>query len=130
MECDFIHSKIEKKSKHVPVYTPEGWAQVIRYSRRNPTPFAVSTLVFDDFYDFKKLSENTAPQHVPWRKVCWLHYEKSNPKKIFYKTSFQYEGLIEVALKQARGRPKTNSVLQKVYTDELPISKLKFNNHV
>jgi hypothetical protein len=26
MECDSIHSKIERKSKYVPVYVPEGWA--------------------------------------------------------------------------------------------------------
>ncbi|KAJ8866869.1 hypothetical protein PR048_032731 [Dryococelus australis] len=29
MECDSMHSKIEKKSKNVPVYVPEGWAQII-----------------------------------------------------------------------------------------------------
>ena len=39
MECDSIHSNIEKKSKNIPVYIPEGWTQVIRTARKNPSPF-------------------------------------------------------------------------------------------
>lgn len=52
MECDSIHSKIKQKSKNVPVYVPEGWAQLIRDSRRNPAPYKVHTMSFVDFYDY------------------------------------------------------------------------------
>lgn len=30
MECNSIHSKIEQKSKYVPVYTPTVWVQFIK----------------------------------------------------------------------------------------------------
>lgn len=58
MECDSIHFKIEKKAKYVPVYTLEGWAQVIRDSRITPRPFVVKTMMFDDFFDFKSITVN------------------------------------------------------------------------
>ena len=58
MECDSIHPKIEQKSKHVPVYIPEDSAQLIRDSRRNPAPYKVHTMMFDDFYDYKTFSES------------------------------------------------------------------------
>ncbi|XP_050295978.1 uncharacterized protein LOC126735906 isoform X2 [Anthonomus grandis grandis] len=39
MECDCIHSKVERKAKYVPVYTPDGWAQLIRDARVSPEAF-------------------------------------------------------------------------------------------
>lgn len=69
IECDSIHSKIEQKSKHMPVYVPEGWAQVITCARLNPKLFQVETLLFSDFYDFKQLANDVIPK-IPWRKVC------------------------------------------------------------
>ncbi|KAJ2945262.1 hypothetical protein O0L34_g9336 [Tuta absoluta] len=48
MECDYIHSKIEQKSKN----TPDGWAQLIRMARRNPSPFKVYTVMHDEFLNF------------------------------------------------------------------------------
>jgi hypothetical protein len=53
MECDSIHSKIEKTSTYVPVYVPQGWAQIIRSCRKNPRPFVVCTMLNDDFLNFK-----------------------------------------------------------------------------
>jgi hypothetical protein len=53
MECDSIHSKIEKKSKYVLVYAPDGWEQIIRSCRKNPRPFVVCIMLNDDFLDFK-----------------------------------------------------------------------------
>ncbi|XP_074035227.1 uncharacterized protein [Leptinotarsa decemlineata] len=111
MECDSIHSKIEVKSKNVPVYVPEGWAQLIRDSRRNPAPYKVHTMTFDDFYDYKTLSENIiAKNKFPIQTICWLHYDKKYPDKIFYKTSFDQEEFTEVAVKKTRGRPKSLSL--------------------
>ena len=52
MGCDSIHSKVERKAKCVPVYVPEGWAQIIRGARLKPTPITVHTMQFSDFYDF------------------------------------------------------------------------------
>lgn len=121
MECDSIHSKIERKSKYIPVYTPESWAQIIRSARNNPFPFEVNMLTFDDFINFKLVSSNVTT-NIPWRRVCWLRYEKDSPYTIFYKTDFQ--GDFQTAeIRGKRGR-KVES-LQKVYSACMPISNAK-----
>lgn len=61
MECDSIHSKIEQKSKNTPVYTPDGWAQIIRVARTNPSPFNVITLLHDDFMNYNPSQFQLAP---------------------------------------------------------------------
>ena len=127
MECDSIHSKIEKKSKNIPVYSPEGWAQIIRTARNNPFPFVVKTMQFDDFYDFKSLAKETDSRKIPWRNVCWLQYRKSDPFKIFYKNSFKEKQFIEINLNKRRGRPK-KLFLPKAYSEKLSISEPKLKD--
>lgn len=131
MECDSIHSKVEKKSKHVPVYTPECWAQVIRDSRMSPQPFVVKTMMFDDFMDFKTFSmESFNFSQIPWRKVCSLRYIKGYQSKVFYKTDFAGE-FTEVDCSKSirnRGRPKQKITLEKAYKDTLPISEAKWKD--
>lgn len=128
MECDSIHSKIEKKAKHVPVYTPEGWDQLIRDSRQNPKPFNVKRMLFDDFYDFSAFSQTIMPKNIPWRKVCSLRYIKSNSSKVFYKTSFDQDVFTEVPLKRNRGRPCSEFQVQKAYKAQLEISDAKLKD--
>lgn len=121
MECDSIHSKIEKKSKFVPVYTPEGWAQIIRSARSNPFPFEVKTMMFDDFLDFK-LAATVTNLNIPWRKVCWLQYRKNAPDTLFYKTNFEEDFIIR---KISNKRKRTDGQLQKAYIKCLAISSAK-----
>ncbi|CAG9823943.1 unnamed protein product [Phaedon cochleariae] len=129
MECDSIHSKIEKKSKYVPVYTPEGWAQLIRDARITPCPFAVKSLTFDDFSDFKGFSNNNSFNfnNIPWRKLCCLRYIKENNFiNVMYKVDFTND-FIRVDCKKTRGRPK-QADLKKAYQNELPISEAKWKD--
>ncbi|KAF6212705.1 hypothetical protein GE061_013231 [Apolygus lucorum] len=106
MECDSIHSKIESASKNIPVYVPEGWAQVIRGCRRNPRPFEVHSVRHDEFLQF----ECSAPK-LPIQSVCWLHYQKNKPHSVFYKKSFLDEDFIErsVLPEQPREQPAKES---------------------
>lgn len=128
MECDSIHSKIEKKAKFVPVYTPEGWAQIIRSARMNPRPFQVNNLTFEDFYDFKTLcAEFYNMSKIPWRRICWLCYKKEEQLKIYCKTNYNEEFIEIKCSKTYRGRPK-NVSLKTAYNSELPISKAKFGD--
>ncbi|KAJ8871297.1 hypothetical protein PR048_027605 [Dryococelus australis] len=80
MECYLIHSKIEKKFNNVPIYVPEGWAQIIRTSRNNHRPLVVRTILNDDFLDFKTNSKRIPK--IPTRSTCWLHYE-AKPQLLF-----------------------------------------------
>lgn len=122
MECDSIHSKIEKKSKYTPVYTPDGWAQIIHTARSSPSPFQVNMLTYDDFYDFKLLSSKVNLKNLPWHKICWLQYRKISPTKFFYKTCFKSE-FLEMDIKIKKGRQ--SSELKKAYMTELTISTPK-----
>ncbi|CAG9773225.1 unnamed protein product [Ceutorhynchus assimilis] len=126
MECDSIHSKIEQKAKHVPVYIPEGWAQGIRDARMKPRPFEVKSRSFDDFYDFKEYTaQNFDMSKIPWRKICWIRYLKSDKTEVFYKIGFDQEFQEVNCKKKFRGRPKTVE-LKKAYECELPIAKPKY----
>lgn len=130
MECDSIHSKIEKKAKYVPVYTPEGWAQLIRDARIIPCPFTVKSLTFDDFLDFKGFSNNMNSfnfNNIPWKKLCCLRYIKENNCiKVFYKIEFT-DDFIGVDCKKTRGRQK-QAQLKKAYQNDLPISQAKWKD--
>ncbi|XP_050315051.1 uncharacterized protein LOC126749406 isoform X2 [Anthonomus grandis grandis] len=122
MECDSIQSKIERKAKHVPVYTPDCWAQVIRDSRISPQPFVVKNFMFDDFLDFKTFSVDSYYfSKIPWRNVCFLHYEKGEPSKISYRTNFAEEYKHVDCCKPIgnRGRPK-QSLLHRAYQEIYP----------
>lgn len=125
MECDSIHSKIERKAKYVPVYTPDGWAQLIRGARVSPEPFDVKNILFDEFFDFKGFSSSSLNFKIPWRSVCWLRYLKDEPSKLYYKTSFS-EDFAEVDCRKIRnrGRPIT-PIVKKAFSSELPISEAK-----
>lgn len=123
MECDSIHSKIEKKSKHVPVYVPEGWAQIIRMARNKPFPFVVRKMTFDDFLNFKLFCSNL--KTVPWRQVCCLEFRKTNPFSVFFKKEFDQE-FTEANLK-TKGRP-SKPVIPKAYSKPIPIAPAKLKD--
>lgn len=127
MECDSIHSKIEGKAKYVPVYSAEGWTQIIRSARTRPRPFVVKNLTYQDFFDFKAFGTHSFNMNqIPWRKVCWLRYVKDEPTKIFFKTSYTDEKFKEANCSK-KGRPK-KVTLNKPYNSELPISNAKFHD--
>ncbi|XP_057665824.1 uncharacterized protein LOC130899701 [Diorhabda carinulata] len=129
MECDSIHGKIEQKSKNIPIYTPEGWAQVIRTARSNPRPYDVTYLLHDDFIDFnqskKSVFQDESGQKLKFRNAVWLHYEKSAPETIFFKNSYNGTSYTKCTLKKLRGRPVIISEPAKLYSSRIPISNAK-----
>ena len=110
----------------VPVYTPDGWVQLIRVARVSPEPFNVKNMLFDDFFDFKAFSSSSFLSfNIPWKRICWLLYLKEHPSKLNYKTDFS-EDFAEIDCRKTknRGRP-TTALLNKAYATELPISEAK-----
>ncbi|KAF9406913.1 hypothetical protein HW555_012891, partial [Spodoptera exigua] len=113
MECDSIHSKIEQKCKNSAVYTPDGWIQVMRLARTNPRPFNVNVLVHEEFLDFN-------PNQCQFAE----EYRKNSPKSIFIKTDYNDDSFKELKIKPKRGKTAL-LVLAPIYTERIPISKLK-----
>lgn len=122
--------KLRKKAKHVPVYTHEDWAQLIRDSRTTPRPFIVKNVMFNDFWDFKMTAGNFNFSKMPWRRVCGLHYIKGpHSNKVFYKTDYAEEFIEADCSKsvKSRGRLK-QALLRKIYENSLPINGAKWKD--
>ncbi|KAH9634816.1 hypothetical protein HF086_012230 [Spodoptera exigua] len=131
MECDSIHSKIETKAKNVPVYTPDGWAQLVRLARTNPKPFNVTTLTHDDFKDFgarnQYLSKISNGRKLGIHDAVWLQYRKEDPDKIFIKDTYDKNiPFQEIHLKKKRGKTVVYPV--SAYSQRLKISSQKKND--
>ncbi|CAH0698686.1 unnamed protein product [Spodoptera exigua] len=131
MECDSIHSKIETKAKNVPVYTPDGWAQLVRLARTNPKPFNVTTLTHDDFKDFgarnQYLSKILNGRKLGIHNAVWLQYRKEDPDKIFIKDTYDKNiPFQEIHLKKKRGKTVVYPV--SAYSQRLKISSQKKND--
>ena len=53
MECDSMHSVIEKATKKAAIYMPSEWVTAAKLARKNPEPYHVKRLSFSDFLNFK-----------------------------------------------------------------------------
>ncbi|XP_063538077.1 uncharacterized protein LOC134747381 [Cydia strobilella] len=153
MECDSVHSKIEQKAKKIPIYTPDGWIQVMRTARMNPRPFKVNIMGHEEFLNFnsnevkfaveatkrprKKKSnksneaEENASQDETEKKektnfsnAVWIQYRKESPKSIFIKTDYNETQFTELKLKPKRGKSAA-IVPARAYATKIPISKAK-----
>lgn len=57
MECDSMHSVIERKKKNLTIYSPLDWANIILFAKKN-NPYTVQTVTFEDFLDLKRLKKD------------------------------------------------------------------------
>ena len=93
MECDSMHSVIEKATKKAAIYVPSEWVTAAKLTRKNPEPYHVKRLSFPDFLNFKEQRQQRFPRNikdcygklVKWKSVRWLRYNKTNPDCIFFK---------------------------------------------
>ncbi|CAG4973871.1 unnamed protein product [Colias eurytheme] len=69
MECDNMHSTIERASEYAKIYTPDDWQNVIRLARKD-NPYNVQVLEEEerfrynehtDFLDFKAIGNHIFP---------------------------------------------------------------------
>lgn len=52
MECDSVHSRIEKEMKGRDVYIPHDYIRFTKDARKYPFPYVARKMVFSDFKDF------------------------------------------------------------------------------
>lgn len=57
MECDSMHSVIERRNKNLTIYSPLDWSNIIRLAKR-ADPYTVKTVIFEEFLDLKKLKKD------------------------------------------------------------------------
>lgn len=92
MECDSVHSFIERKKKNKELYVPADFVRIIKEARMNPEPFKVIYVDHTFLKDFSKInfyksirpgSKTGDPQ------VTDLTCLKYDPTGVYYKLEYQ-----------------------------------------
>lgn len=147
MECDSMHSSIEKAKKYTSVYTVNDWLNIFKYARSsrhrsNAQPYEVIELEYNEFYDLAALSNaylqntgiNTSGEKVNWLKIKTLRYDKDYPNHLLYRYDYTDEfckiniKLVKRSTARTEFISKEADQLKKAYTSMLPISKAKYND--
>lgn len=140
MECDSMHSTIERARKNLKIYTPEEYAVLMGAARKNPRPYVVNQLKFSDFYNLhdltqrimknRKLDENKKP--VQWLLIKWFRFQKGVENKVWFKYNVEDADFHCLIINQKWIRSKCTTVpityrtLEKTaYSECLPISVAK-----
>lgn len=77
-----------------------GLGEIITCARTKPNPMDIQRMLYDNFYDFKPVA-NDILSKIPWRKICWIRYEKNSPN-ILYKTILDYSDFVQSSLKRKK----------------------------
>ena len=123
MECDAMHSTIERAKKTATIYIPGQWNTVIQ-SARAAAPYVVVPLNHEDVWDFKKLAtsrlRNTKTDFkgdkVNWLAIKWLRYLKDDEGTWHFKYRM-HEDLKQLKIK---GSSRRGQRLPPPFTDERP----------
>lgn len=87
LEADSIHATIERHRKHKKVYTTREWVLLFSSARTKPSPYKVTTMHYNEFYNLEKLVSsmiqnttlNTEKEKVNWLKIKWMRFQKNEP---------------------------------------------------
>lgn len=131
MECDNMHSTIERASEYAKIYTPDDWQNVIRLARKD-NPYCVQVMNHTDFLDFKTFRSTIIPNTLKatdgtvlqWANVRWLRLNKNIPNSFFFKFDY-WEELKEVKLKGRVTRSERNTHLAKLYSEQVLLKQIK-----
>ncbi|CAF4946081.1 unnamed protein product [Pieris macdunnoughi] len=131
MECDNMHSTIERASEYAKIYIPDDWQNVIRLARKD-NPYNVQVMEHTDFLDFKSLRSTIIPNTMKatdgtvlqWANVRWLRFNKNIPHSLFFKYDY-WEEFKEVKLKERVTRSEHNSNLAKLYPGQILLKQAK-----
>ena len=135
MECDSVHSAIEKAKKKLQIFIPEMWYPVIQGARSSLNPYTLDVLEHGDFFDLKQVASSTLRntkidtegKQVNWLKLVWIRYVKSEEDTIFFKYRMS-EDFKQLKIKGNSRRKKISVSYQdlpKCYEARRSISELK-----
>lgn len=138
MECDSMHSAIERAKKNVPVYSIHDWMNIMRQARTTRSkknPYQIVQLRHGDFLDLDSLSKSllcnrthdTNREKVKWLKVKTFRYEKANPGQLLYR--YGYDGEFAIIHTAGIGRKQNcTGTLATKYKESLTITQAKKND--
>lgn len=131
MECDNMHSTIERASEYAKIYIPEDWLNVIRLARKDK-PYMVEVLDHSKFKDFKAMRGNTIKATdgtvLKWANVRWLQVKKDVPNSLFFKFDY-WEEFKEVRFTRIVTRSDISSSMDtNLYPEPLPLKQVKYKD--
>lgn len=108
-----MHSAIERAKRHVQVFVPTDWHNILRVARRG-NPYQIIPMGYRDFTDYKAVHAlvpntkvDTDGKAVRWSKICAVQLTKETPQEISVKYDFDgAEHTIDLAGKHTRSRKK------------------------
>ncbi|VEN62189.1 unnamed protein product [Callosobruchus maculatus] len=131
MECDSMHSVIERKLRNTEVFLPADYASLIKSARINPRPYQVKYLKYDYFKDFskRKCFKSIRPGYKAGDpQVTDLRCLRYSPDGLInYKLSFN-DPWCALENRKMDFDLTAGSALPQLYKQPLPIDKKKFNN--
>jgi hypothetical protein len=95
MECDSVHSTIEKAKRTVPIYAPMDY-YIVNAGARHKNPYAVHAMSHTDFMDFHQMtnyyivnrSQTISGETSAWLKMKWIQYRKDLPGILAFKYDY------------------------------------------
>lgn len=130
MECDSMHSTIERKIRNREIYSPAGYIAACKSARLHPRPYHVEYLTHRYFKNFSGLKYHTSIR--PGYKtgdptvndLCAIQYRPNG--KLYYKLNFDDEWMI-LEKRQSR-KIQENGEIVPLYENPLPIKKSKYDH--
>ncbi|XP_072178423.1 uncharacterized protein [Diadema setosum] len=129
MECDAMHSCIERNKRGVTIHHPDQWIPVIQ-TARNRNRYEVTHMTKEDFLDLRQLTtpcvkymkKDRAGNPVNWLKIRQIRVQRTDPSVIKIKYDFN-EDFVEV---RVSGSSRRNDMrLPLLYKQHLALSREK-----
>ena len=133
MECDSVHSAIEKAKTRTEVFVPSQWSTVITYARK-VRPYIVMPMKYGDVLNFKdfvkscinNIKVGTSKEKINWLKIKWIQVRRDSPRSLFIAYNFDPKLLIEIKVQPGtRAKNIGTYELKQCYTEKLQISSEK-----
>lgn len=130
MECDSMHSTIERKLRNQDIYTPAGYLSACKLARRHPKPYSVEYLRHTYFKNYSKLSffmsirPGIRVGDATVNNLCALKY--TDEGLLFFKTNFN-DGWAQLTKRNNKQVLGTEKILQ-LYDAPLAIKKSKYEH--
>lgn len=132
MECDSVHSTIERHLKDKEVYLPSEFVRLTKESQKPPAkPYQSTQLNYNDFLNYKSSNQRYKSIRPGSSKgdpeVKDIRSLKYFTEKIFYKLSFDNEYL-EIPQKVLRVQNDQNIEYPKLYSSPILLTLSKWND--
>ena len=136
-ENDSVHSVIERRSRRIPIHTPDQWFQTVRVARAKQL-YKVVEMKRPDFVDFKPLGSKmknfndcTDGSRLDWRNIRVMHFDKDRPHKMMVKVDYDQEYKCIDFLYKCRAQTLPdlgNTTLTTLRVNQVPISNKKYED--